>query len=331
MLLAVSTPSHRQRWYGYLNEPSVENRLSLAISVFIATIIILNIVEVIIGSIPQYGLRMKEWYWMSSQVLVVFFAVEYVARIWVAAETPHESGARTIWQRRRDYVFSPMGLVDLFSFLPFALIFVLPTSEFTDLRILKLFAMARLLKLTRYSTSLMILLRVYQENKRILLAALFVIMALTFVAAAGVYIFEHKAQPNAFGSIPAAMWWALVTLTTVGYGDVTPITVGGKIFGSLVIVCGVGVAAMPAGIFASSFVQLIKEQERQRRRERRASKASGSVFGSIVSEPIGGAQQQSGPLNLELTRSEQLEVDYLIKEFDLTLDQAVGVVIHFRH
>ncbi|GLQ33649.1 ion transporter [Litoribrevibacter albus] len=325
MALPNSPFERRSRWYRYLNEPSLENKVSVAISVFIATVIVLNIIEVIIGSIPQYGLQMKEWYWVSSQVLVVFFAIEYGMRIWVAAEMPHENKMRTEWQRRRDYIFSSMGLVDLFAFLPFALIFVLPSSEFSDLRILKLFAMARLLKLTRYSTSLTILLRVYQENKRILLAALFVILSLTFVAAAGVYIFEHKAQPVAFGSIPAAMWWALVTLTTVGYGDVTPITLGGKIFGSLVIVCGVGVAAMPAGIFASSFVQLIKEQERQRRRERREKK-----YQAVADRAKAGVTEYP-QLHLELSSSEQIEVDYLMKEFDLTLDQAVGVVIHFRH
>lgn len=324
MARTVKDQTPRQRWFGYLNAPSVDNKLSVAISIFIATIIVLNILEVIVGSIPEYGLRMKAWYWISSQVLVVFFAIEYLLRLWVAAETQHEKSSRTDWQKRREYVFSPMGLVDLFSFLPFALIFVLPSSEFSDLRILKLFAMARLLKLTRYSSSLAILLRVYQENKRILLAALFVIMALTFVAAAGAYLFEHKAQPDAFGSIPAAMWWALVTLTTVGYGDVTPITLGGKIFGSVVIVCGVGVAAMPAGIFASSFVQLVKEQERQRRGDRRGQ-------GMSVLEKLKTKETYHSQLHLELTRSEQMEVDYLMKELDLTLDQAVGVVIHFRH
>ncbi|MFC3152216.1 ion transporter [Litoribrevibacter euphylliae] len=314
----------RQRWFTYLNAPSVDNKPSVAISIFIATIIVLNILEVIIGSIPEYGFRMRAWYWLSSQVLVVFFAIEYLLRVWVAADTPHEKKCNSVWRKRREYILSPMGLVDLFSFLPFALIFVLPSSEFSDLRILKLFAMARLLKLTRYSTSLTILLRVYQENKQILLAALFIIMALTFVAAAGAYLFEHKAQPEVFGSIPAAMWWALVTLTTVGYGDVTPITLGGKIFGSVVIVCGVGVAAMPAGIFASSFVQLIKEQERQRRRDRREK-------GTSVLEKLKMKEPYHPQLHLELTRSEQLEVDYLMKEMDLTLDQAVGVVIHFRH
>mgnify|MGYP000327257988 CR=1 FL=1 len=133
--------------------------------------------------------------------------------------------------------------------LPFLFFLFIPDHQLEDLRILKLVAMARLFKLTRYSASLGLLIRVYQENKRILLAAFLVMIALMFMASAGIYIFERQAQPVDFGSIPAAMWWAFATLTTVGYGDVTPITVGGKVFGSMVTVCGVGVAAMPAGIF----------------------------------------------------------------------------------
>jgi voltage-gated potassium channel len=307
----------RHCWYVYLNEPSVTNKVSMAVSCFIAAVIVMNLVEVVIGSIPQYGLHMRDWYWVTSQLLIAFFGIEYVLRIWVAAEAPHESNL-TVWQKRKAYIFSPMGLVDLFSFLPFLLFFLFPQQELSDLKVLKLFAMARLFKLTRYSSSLSLVFRVYQENKQILMAAFLVIMALMFVAAAGAYIFEKEAQPVAFGSIPDAMWWALVTLTTVGYGDVTPITAGGKFFGALVIICGVGVAAMPAGIFASSFVQLMKEQERQRRKERRH-------------KLLRKAEGDHTSLHLELSRSEQREVDYLIKEFGLTLDQAVGVVTHFRH
>lgn len=326
MTQITSSMNQRQRWYIYLNEPTIENRFSLMVALFIATVIVLNIIEVIIGSIPHFGMQMKDWYLFTSQVLIVFFAVEYFTRVWVAADAPHESQELTSWEKRKRYIFSPLGVVDFLSFVPFLLFLLIPAQELNDLRILKLFAMARLFKLTRYSSSLTILFRVYQENKQILLAAFLVIMALMFVSAAGIYIFERDAQPDDFGSIPAAMWWALVTLTTVGYGDVTPITVGGKIFGSLVIVCGVGVAAMPAGIFASSFVQLMKQQERQARKSRRM--ATGSLLDQL------GSVERDEPaphIHLELSRSEQLEVDYLIREFNLTLDQAVGVVVHFRH
>jgi voltage-gated potassium channel len=314
--MSVEQTSARQRWYKYLNEPSVEDKVSLVIALSIATVILLNIGEILIGSIPKYAIALEEWFLVSSSILVSLFVIEYLLRIWVSAEKPHASNASD-WSRRRDYILSPMGIVDLLSFLPFLLWWLLPEAWLSDLRMLKLIAMARIFKLTRYSAPLGLLTRVYEENKHTLLAALMVMMILMFMASTGMYIFERHAQPEAFGSIPASMWWAFVTLTTVGYGDVTPITVAGKVFGAVVTVCGVGVAAMPAGIFASSFVQLIKEQERQKRLALKAKHHESYA-------------EEIRQLHLEMTASEKREVDYLMEELGLTLDQAIGVVSHFR-
>jgi len=145
-----------------------------------------------------------------------------------------------------------------------------------------------------------------------------------FIAATGIFIFERAAQPIAFGSIPACMWWAFVTLTTVGYGDITPITVGGKIFGAVVMVCGVGIAAMPAGIFASSFVQLVREQGHEQRRKRRAHSTS------VLVKSQDGEAQATAAQHLDMSQSEQREVAYLMAEYGLTLEQALGVVMHYR-
>ncbi|KZY84677.1 hypothetical protein A3740_21120 [Oleiphilus sp. HI0068] len=208
--------------------------------------------------------------------------------------------------------------------MPLLLLLLLPGDAFGDLRILKLISMVRVLKLTRYSASLLMIARVFRENKNTLLAAGLVMMILMFIAATGIYIFEKVEQPEAFGSIPACLWWAVVTLTTVGYGDVTPITVGGQLFGALVMVCGVGIAAMPAGIFASSFVQLVREQEHERRRKLRIRRGQLEV--------VAGKNKEEEPsLHLSMSQSEQREVAYLVSEYGLTLDQATGVVSHFRH
>lgn len=313
--------SMRQRWYKCLNEPDAEFIPSIVISVLIAVVIMLNILEIIFSSMAEFTLLMGEAAFFASYGFAVFFSIEYFLRIWVAADMPCER-SDSIWFKRWRYIKSPMGIVDLLSSLPLIIWLILPTEQFADFRILKLISMVRVFKLTRYSSSMSMLFRVFMENKHTLLAAALVMMILMIISSAGIYMFERVAQPDDFGSIPSSMWWAFVTLTTVGYGDVTPITLGGKIFGSIVMVCGVGIAAMPAGIFASSFVSLVREQEKERRLKNRFRRLAASA---------NLHENDHRPLHLHMSKSEQHEVDYLVEEYGLTLDQAVGVVSHFRH
>ena len=319
----MSTSVPRAFWYRCLNEPSADFFPSLLVTAFLSLLILLNILEVVLGSIPGFREEMGEWVVVANVCFVFVFLLEYLLRYWVAAETPHATHMSS-GQKRWLYIRSPMGLIDLFSFLPLLLLLLLPGEAFGDLRILKLISMVRVLKLTRYSASLLMIARVFKENKNTLLAAGLVMMILMFIAATGIYICEKNAQPEAFGTIPAALWWAVVTLTTVGYGDMTPITLGGQLFGAIVMVCGVGIAAMPAGIFASSFVQLVREQERERRRKLRIRRGKLEV-------EAGKDQAEAPALHLSMTQSEQREVAYLVSEYGLTLDQATGVVSHFRH
>jgi len=321
------TTSKRALWYRCLNEPSVDYLPSMVLTFFLSLVIVLNILEVVLGSVAEFS-KIMGGAVLANQVFALIFIIEYGFRYWVAAEAPHER-ALSSWKKRLLYVRSPMGLIDLFSFLPLILLVILPGDTLGDLRILKLISMVRVLKLTRYSASLLMLARVYRENKNTLLAAGLVMMILMFIAATGIFIFERNAQPVAFGSIPACMWWAFVTLTTVGYGDITPITIGGKVFGSAVMVCGVGIAAMPAGIFASSFVQLVREQEHERQRRRRIR--GGRIVVNDVPISQGDQPENVATLQVDMSQSEQREVAYLVSEFGLSLEQAAGVVMHFRH
>lgn len=305
-----------------LHQPDEKNLFSLVLNLFLASMVILNIIEVVWMSIPEYG----ESHIRFADVSLVFFAVlfgtEYVLRIWSAPDA--DIVTSHAWRLRWNYIKSPMGMVDLLSFLPLIILWLVPNDLFADLRMLKLISIIRILKLTRYSDSLSMLARLYRDNQYVLLAAAMVMMILSFIAATGIYLFERYAQPELFGSIPACMWWALVTLTTVGYGDMAPITIGGKIFGVLVMISGVGVAAMPAGIFASSLVQLVREQKMARRRAIKAR----------VRQLTGGATSQDEKIleaHSGFSRSEQREVDYLTDEFGLSFEQAVGIVGHYRH
>ncbi len=312
--------SIRSKWHHCLNEPSADYWPSIFVTGLITILIVLNILEIILSSMNDFSVFMGDGVIYASYGFAIFFSIEYFMRVWVAAEVSYEK-LHGAWQKRWKYIASPMGLVDLLSSLPLIIWLLLPTEQFADFRILKLISMVRVLKLTRYSSSLNMLFRVFLENKQTLFAAALVMMILMVISSAGIYMFERMAQPDDFGSIPSSMWWAFVTLTTVGYGDVTPITLGGKIFGSVVMVCGIGIAAMPAGIFASAFVGLVREKERERWVKARFRRSS------IMSSTHDSDHHS---LHLHMTRSEQREVNYLVEEHGLTIEQAEGVVSHFR-
>ena len=153
-------------------------------------------------------------------------------------------------------MISPMAIVDLIAVLPFYLgMFFTIDTRF--LRVLRLF---RLFKLSRHFSAMSVLLKVIKNEMATLLSAIFILLVLIVLASAGMFLVEHNVQPEAFGTIPRAMWWASITLTTVGYGDVVPVTIAGRILGAFITILGVGMAALPAGIIASGFTRELNKR-----------------------------------------------------------------------
>jgi voltage-gated potassium channel len=183
-------------------------------------------------------------------VSVIIFTIEYLARAWSCVEKPQY--AKPVSGRLR-FLIAPLAVIDLLAVLPFYLPFVGIDLRF--LRILRMMRMFRIAKLGRYSQSLQILQRVAAGKKEQLVCTLFMLVLLVVVAASMLYYAEHGAQPKDFSSIPAAMWWAICTLTTVGYGDIFPVTGLGKVMASIIAVLGIGVFALPAGILGAGFVE----------------------------------------------------------------------------
>ena len=183
-------------------------------------------------------------------------AVEYALRLWAAPER-EAIGTREPWRARLHYATSFVGLVDLFAVLPalVAAVVPIPTDALRLLRVL------RLLKLARYTPALPLFAAVIRNESRALLATLLVVVILLVLEASIMYVLEREAQPKVFASIPHAMWWAIVTIATVGYGDMFPITPVGKIFGGMVMVIGIAVFAVPAGILATGFASEIRKRD----------------------------------------------------------------------
>ena len=194
-------------------------------------------------------------YWFEVFTIAVF-SVEYALRLWSCVEYSEAAGAHPIRFRIR-FTFSFHAIVDLLAILPFYLL-TFGILGVADMRFLRAVRLLRVLKLTRYFAALNMLIVAVKENSRALAASFLILVTIMLLAASGMYYFERVSQPEDFGSIPAAMWWAFATLTTVGYGDVTPITVGGKVFGALITVVGIGMVALPTSILASGYSHQLK-------------------------------------------------------------------------
>ena len=220
------------------------------VNAFIVILIFLNAIAFAAETVDDIAARYGPYLDAFNVFSVMVFSAEYVLRIWSAVDIPMLSRLPH-WRARLRFALRPIMIIDLLAVLPFYLQPFFPV----DLRALRVFRLFRLLKLVRYSPALQTLGRVIADEYRALLGALLVILVLLLFASTAIYFLERDAQPDKFGSVPAAAWWALATLTTVGYGDVVPVTPLGKILGGIVMLLGVGMIALPVAIIATGFSQ----------------------------------------------------------------------------
>jgi voltage-gated potassium channel len=244
-----------------LLEPAREgDRPSHTVDLLVLTLILLNVVAVIMESMPALE-EFQPAFALFNVASVLVFTAEYLARVWSCTADPRYNGPI---RGRLRYMRTPLALVDLLAVAPFYI--PVTNTDLRSLRILRLFfRLARALKLARYDRSLRFLLEVYRAKRADLTVVIGGLLTLLLIASSLMYFAENRAQPEVFSSIPAAMWWALVTLTTVGYGDIVPVTALGKLVASFVAVLGVGMFALPAGILASGFTERKKILEEGRR------------------------------------------------------------------
>lgn len=249
---SVSLPSRpvtlRRRVHDILEFGSEHDPVTRVVNIFLVTLILLNVVAFAAETVPEIGQRYGPSFELFNIVSVAIFTIEYVLRLWSCVELPLLN-AMPARRARIKFAGRPLMVIDLIAVLPFYLGFLIGI----DLRFLRVFRLFRFLKLARYSPALVALGRVIANERRALFGALLVMLALLLFASSGMYFIERHAQPEVFGSIPSAAWWALATLTTVGYGDVVPITGLGRVFGGMIMIFGLGMFALPIGIIATGF------------------------------------------------------------------------------
>lgn len=251
----MSNQYYRKRLHRILQPARHGDRLSRWFDRALILLIITNVAAVMLETVHSFKEQWHNALLIFEIISVFIFTLEYMARVWTAIDAPaFSSPDQPKWVRRLRYMRSPMAIIDLLAVLPCYLQFFFAL----DLRILRLFRLLRIIKIGRYSRSVHMLVTVLRKEARVLIAAMSVLMIIMIIAATGIHYIEQDVQPEAFGSIPMAMWWALNTLTTVGYGDVTPITPLGKVFSGVITLLGVAIFAMPAGILASSLTEQLR-------------------------------------------------------------------------
>lgn len=222
-----------------------DNKLSRYFAFFIQALILISIVTFSVETIPNLKPQTKTILFAIEIFSVSVFTIEYLLRIYVADSKPK-------------FVFSFFGIIDLLAILPFYLSFGIDLRSLRALRFLRLF---RILKLVRYNKAMNHFTRAIKTAKEEILLFVFITLILIYFSAVGIYYFENEAQPEHFTSIFDSLWWAIITLTTVGYGDVYPITVGGKVFTFFILMIGLGIVAIPTGIISSALTKSIDKKE----------------------------------------------------------------------
>lgn len=297
----------RHLCYNILHNTEDDSKTNRCINYMLIGLIICNVAAVLLESVNSIYHSYRIYFDTFEEISIAIFSIEYLLRLWSIVESKPD---QPVWKTRFKWMISGAAIIDLMAILPGYLNFFVHF----DLRFLRILRLVRLLKLTRYFVSLQILLAVIGKEKGSFQAVIFILMIMIVMAASGVYIAENQAQPDAFGSIPQAMWWAVVTLTTVGYGDVTPITPVGKLLGAMITILGVGLAALPAGILATGLANELNSRQQNLEQEFRELLIEGEV--DLIKDQekiekirrkVGLKKEQIHEILMQLVREQSIE------------------------
>ena len=311
----------QDRGWQVLNGNKIRTRTAIVLNWFLILLIFLNVVAVTLETVHSLATRFEQAFWVFEVASVLIFSVEFLVRLWCVpagprvtlrrleearlqgdseeietrrAEHEEETGSRLRW------IVSPMALVDLFAILP-TFLPALAAFDMRFLRALRLLRVFRLLKVARYTSSIRVFQQVLRDKREELVLSFFVMFLCLMISSSLMYYVEHDVLQNkssgAFQSIPDAMWWAVAALSTVGYGDVYPITTLGRVLGAFVAMIGIGMFGLPAAILASGFMEGIdrKRDAEERKRLERVAKANAKASAQASAQTSAQTSARTGP------------------------------------
>lgn len=246
----------RERIYRIIDENNKETLAARLFDQALATLILLNVLVIVLESFQSLWDSYSEWFLAFEYFSISIFTLEYLFRLITADLKYPGIGKRRATLR---YLFSAVAIIDLLAVLP-AYLPIFFSVDMRVIRVLRLMRIARLFKLGRYTKSLHLISLVVQEKRSELNTTAFLASLLLVVSSTLMYYVERDVQPDAFPNIVATLWWAICTLTTVGYGDIVPVTAGGKIISSIIAILGIGLVALPAGILSASFMDKLNNE-----------------------------------------------------------------------
>ena len=245
----------RHKVYAFLEPDIIETKIEKYFDLFIIILILLNIVALMLDTVKAihtvYGVYLAAF----EDFSILIFTVEYFLRLWSIVEDKRFS--QPVSGRIR-FAFTPMALIDLFSFLP-ALLFL--PFDLRFLRIVRIFRVIRLFKIIRYLKAVQVINQVIKSKRADLIVSFAFVVIMLVIVSFIMFYAEHTTQPDKFSSVPQTMWWAMETLTTVGYGDIYPVTPLGQFLGGLIAILGIGLIAIPTGIIAAGYLEEISKKK----------------------------------------------------------------------
>ncbi|BDM81983.1 ion transporter [Acaryochloris marina] len=241
----------RRRVFEILEVADAGDRASQIFDISLLVLILANLVVITLETVEGLTTQYRTYFEVCETVSITIFTIEYLLRIWSCTAAPDFQHPVL---GRLKFLFTPLALIDLMALAPFYLPLLIPI-DIRFIRFVRLLRVLRLFKLSRYFQSFQVLGNILKSKRDELLVTLMGVFGLLWLASTMMYFIEHDAQPEAFANIPATMWWGVATLTTVGYGDIYPVTTAGRVLGSVISILGIGLFALPTGILASGFTE----------------------------------------------------------------------------
>jgi voltage-gated potassium channel len=247
----------KQRIYNLVEKGAHGSKINLVFDYFILCLIILNVTAVALDTLTGINVALLQFLRIFEIFSIIIFTIEFLLRLYVSDITHPASNK---FYSALKFIFSPFGLIDILAILPFYIPFIIK-ADLRFLRILRLIRFFRIFKISRYNSTLKLIWDVIKEKKAELQMTFFIALLMLLVSAFLMYHVENPVQPEKFTNVFSSLWWAVSTLTTVGYGDIAPVTTLGKIISSFVSILGIGIIALPTGIISAGFIQKIDKNK----------------------------------------------------------------------